>query len=195
MAQVASPRKNKSNRARPSSKRSSRAVARVPKRSEWPERSPSVPIIPANIGNVGYARVMNTMTPLQRVTLERRGVESWVLGELAGQTHLPATRLFEIVGLPKATANRKTKSKQQITGSSAYAALAMMDLLAKAEQIAANSTAPEARSFDVGAWLGRWIEVPQPALGGRRPSELLATPTGAGLVLRLLGALESGSYQ
>ncbi|MDH5540593.1 MAG: MbcA/ParS/Xre antitoxin family protein, partial [Rhizobacter sp.] len=36
---------------------------------------------------------------------------------------------------------------------------------------------------------------PQPSLGGRRPAELIDTPTGIEVVSRLLGSIESGSYQ
>jgi hypothetical protein len=71
----------------------------------------------------------------------------------------------------------------------------MDELIAKAAAIVANSTAPEAKGFDAEKWLARWIETPQPALGGRKPSELLDTPQCAEAVLRLLGAIESGAYQ
>jgi len=64
-----------------------------------------------------------------------------------------------------------------------------------AQEIAAASTHPDAAGLDVPRWLGRWIEQPQPALGGRRPAELLDTPTGAEVVTRLLGSMASGAYQ
>ena len=70
----------------------------------------------------------------------------------------------------------------------------MMRLLGLAQEIVANSTSEEAKDFDVGKWLGRWIEIPQPALGGLKPSEVLDTPTGIETVEKLLGALESGVY-
>lgn len=69
----------------------------------------------------------------------------------------------------------------------------MASHLAPAQAVAADSTAGE--QFDAGAWLGKWIELPQPALGGRRPSDVLDTSTGFQVVSRLLGSLTSGSYQ
>ena len=39
------------------------------------------------------------------------------------------------------------------------------------------------------------IERPQPALGGRKPADLIDTPTGVEVVARLLGSIESGAYQ
>lgn len=68
-------------------------------------------------------------------------------------------------------------------------------LLAIASEIVANSTSPAAADFDVDAWLSRWLETKQPALGGRTPAEMLGTPAGFDAVVRLLGAIESGAYQ
>ena len=71
----------------------------------------------------------------------------------------------------------------------------MIRLLGIAQGIADNSTAPEAKDFDPAHWLGLWIERPQPALGGRKPADLIDTPTGVEVVARLLGSIESGAYQ
>jgi len=58
----------------------------------------------------------------------------------------------------------------------------------------AESTSPGAKGFDTARWLGEWLETPQPTLGGRRPAEMLDTPTGVAIVEKTLGALASGSY-
>lgn len=49
--------------------------------------------------------------------------------------------------------------------------------------------------FDAEIWLNSWIETPQPALGGRTPSDLLESDDGLEIVRRLLGAAASGAYQ
>jgi len=49
--------------------------------------------------------------------------------------------------------------------------------------------------FDLDRWLEEWLELPQPALGGSRPIELLNSPEGLTSVRRALGALISGAYQ
>lgn len=71
---------------------------------------------------------------------------------------------------------------------------AMEKLLDLAKAIVENSTAQEA-GFDPAAWLDRWLEIPQPSLGGRKPADLIDTPIGVQVVTRLLGAIESGAYQ
>ena len=108
---------------------------------------------------------------------------------------IAAQRMFEILGVPKATAEKKIAAGDVLSGSGGRAALGMAKLLGLAKEIVENSTAPEAKDFDAAKWLGQWLERPQPSLGGRRPSELLDTPTGLGVVTRLLGAIESGAYQ
>lgn len=65
-------------------------------------------------------------------------------------------------------------------------------LLAQAREMAAESTHPDAATLDVERWLLHWITVPQPALGGRRPEEMLDTPESVEAVSRVMGAIISG---
>ena len=108
---------------------------------------------------------------------------------------LPAVRVFEILGVPKATAEKKAAKGEVVSGSGGHAAVGMAKLIAKAQEIVRNSTSPDAQGFDAARWLGQWLERPQPALGGRKPAALVSTPTGVEVALRLLGAIESGAYQ
>jgi len=71
----------------------------------------------------------------------------------------------------------------------------MSRLLFMTEAIVKDSTAHQARGFDTNAWLNRWIAIPQPALGGRPPVDLFGSKEGEASVVRILGALRSGSYQ
>jgi putative toxin-antitoxin system antitoxin component (TIGR02293 family) len=108
---------------------------------------------------------------------------------------IPMVRIMGIAGVAKATAERKMARDEPIAGACGHAALAMLRLIGIAEDIVAHSTAAEAKGFDAARWLGHWIERPQPSLGGKKPADLLDTPTGADLVARLLGSIESGAFQ
>ncbi len=134
-------------------------------------------------------------TPIEMVEVERRGIDSHFLKDVSRHMAVPAVRIFDIVGIPKATAEKKVAANEPIAGVGGQAALGLARLLAIARGIVENSTAPEAKGFDAAKWLGRWIERPQPALGGRKPADLIGTPTGLAMVARVLGAIESGSYQ
>ena len=52
---------------------------------------------------------------------------------------------------------------------------ALLDLVV---ELKSSSRAPAARALNAAAWFEEWVELPQPALGGRAPSEVLCTPTG-----------------
>jgi uncharacterized protein len=133
--------------------------------------------------------------PIRIITTERMGVAGVFVKDLAKRMEIPAQRMCAILGVPKATAEKKVSSGELLTGNGGRAALGMTRLLGIAQEIVEGSTAPEARDCDSTKWLGQWLEKPQPALGGHKPAELIDTPTGVDLVAKLLGAIESGAYQ
>lgn len=139
-----------------------------------------------------FVRGVNQAPPMQLLETERAGVDAAFLGDLAKRMDVSYSHLAETVGIPKATAARKLARNERIDGA---AAIALARLLAIANEIVEDSTAPEAKKFNTAKWLGQWIEHPQPALGGRKPAELLDTPTGVSMVTKLLGAIRSGAYQ
>ncbi|HEY2817512.1 MAG TPA: antitoxin Xre/MbcA/ParS toxin-binding domain-containing protein [Casimicrobiaceae bacterium] len=142
-----------------------------------------------------YVRQVARATPLQLVEIERQGVLGSFIKDLSKRMEIPSSRIFTILGVPKATAEKKAAAGERVEGSGGQAAIGMVRLLGIAQEIVANSTAREAKTFDATKWLGQWIERPQRALGGRKPAELMDTPTGTELVSRLLGSIESGAYQ
>jgi putative toxin-antitoxin system antitoxin component (TIGR02293 family) len=164
-----------------------------------PASAPKIPkpllVYNQNRGVNDFVHMISEATPMELVDVERRGVQGVFLKDLARSLDMTALRVFNMLGVPKATAEKKVQAGELVSGSGGQAAIGLARLIGKAQDMVANSTAPEARNFDAAKWLGRWLETPQPALGGRKPAELLDTPTGLDVVLRLLGALESGSYQ
>jgi putative toxin-antitoxin system antitoxin component (TIGR02293 family) len=142
-----------------------------------------------------YVRQIAAATPIQLVEIERAGVQGTLLKDLSKRMEIPSSRIFAMLGVPKATAEKKAAAGEMVAGRGGQAALGMVRLLGIADRIVANSTAKEARDFDSAKWLGQWIERAQPSLGGRKPADLLDTPTGVEVVARLLGSIESGAYQ
>lgn len=138
---------------------------------------------------------VSAATPMELIEAERQGVVGIFVKDLSKAMDIPAVRMFDILGVAKATAEKKVAAGEMIKGAGGHAALGLVRLLGIAKSIVLNSTAPEAKNFDSAKWLGRWIERPQPALGGRAPADLIDTPTGVEVVARLLGSIESGAYQ
>ncbi len=134
-------------------------------------------------------------TPMQLVDVERKGVDGRFLKDISRRMNVPSARVFTMLGVPRATAEKKAASGEIVSGSGGQAAIALAKLLGTAQAMVENSTATQARDFDSATWLGKWLEQPQPSLGGRKPADLIDTPTGVEVVSRLLGSIESGAYQ
>lgn len=152
--------------------------------------APAAYAVPAFVDEIARASTRRL------IELEREGVPVSLLKEFSARLGMPAERIYSMLGVSKSTAALKARSARPIIeGSGAYATIALGRLLATAQGIVADAETAEARDFDTAEWLGRWLETPQPALGGARPAELIGTPTGAEAVSRVLGALVSGAYQ
>ena len=148
-----------------------------------------------NKGVDAYVRAVVGATPMEIIAIERQGVPGRFIEDLSKQMALPTSRMFSILGVSKAKVKKKVAAGENIDGCAGQSALRMIKLLGIAQDLVNNSTALEAKNFDSTQWLGQWIERPQPALGGRKPADLIDTPTGVEIVARLLGSIESGTYQ
>ena len=102
-----------------------------------------------------YIRRVAHATPLQLVEIERQGVLGSFIKDLSKRMEIPSSRIFTILGVPKATAEKKAAAGERVEGSGGQAAIGMVRLVGIAQQIVANSTAREARTFDATKWLGQ----------------------------------------
>jgi putative toxin-antitoxin system antitoxin component (TIGR02293 family) len=177
-----------------SSRRTTRLVAREPALTVERGLGKAVVFRPGK-GIDDFVGRVSAATPMELVETERQGVLGVFIKELSKAMDIPAVRMFDILGVPKATAEKKAAAGELIRGNGGRAALGMARLLGTAKSIVGNSKSPQARDFDSAKWLGQWIERPQPALGGRKPADLIDTATGVEIVARLLGSIESGAYQ
>lgn len=168
-------------------------------RRKVPTAEPTKATAAEPVGSYGeldrFVGAVARATPYQLVEFERHGVGGRLLKDFSRRLDIPQMRIFEMIGVPKATAEKKVASDGQLSGSGGQSAVGLARLLAKAQDMVSRSTAREARDFDAAKWLGHWLQLPQPALGGRKPCDLLDTPSGLAVVLKLLGSLESGAYQ
>ena len=142
-----------------------------------------------------YVQAVRKATPDELVLLERQGVQGTFIKDLSKSLDLASTRLYSILGVPKATLEKKAATGALVTGCGGQSAIGMIKLLGIAQDLVDNSTASGAIGFDAAKWLGKWIETPQPALDGRKPADYIDTPTGVSIVARVLGSIQSGAYQ
>jgi len=122
--------------------------------------TPSVLVYRSADGVDAYVRAVSSATPMEIVEIERLGVQGSFIKDLSKRMDVATSRIFTILGVPKATAEKKAAAGERVTGRGGQAAVGMIRLLGIAQGIADNSTAQEARGFDAAQWLGQWIERP-----------------------------------
>jgi uncharacterized protein (DUF2384 family) len=70
--------------------------------------------------------------------------------------------------------------------------IGLSKLIGQVPAMVAESGDPE--GFDAAKWFAAWIAEPAPALGGRKPEELLETADGREAVSKLLAQMQSGAF-
>ncbi|MGE0315846.1 MAG: antitoxin Xre/MbcA/ParS toxin-binding domain-containing protein [Lautropia sp.] len=142
---------------------------------------------------------MNTDTlsyPVDQIAAERSGLTAAGVKALASELRWPEALMLKAIGLPTSSWTRKKGRDSRVDGAPGFAALTLQGLLERAREVVEATVAPDdAADFDVGQWLGEWLQTPMAALQGKRPVDMLDVPAGQAVVFRLLGSLESGAYQ
>lgn len=130
--------------------------------------------------------------PMDRVTLVKAGVPAADFVVLASNMNMAKERLASTLGLARATVDRKIRDNKMLSPDESSRVLGMASLVGQVQSLVAESGQPQ--DFDAGEWVSNWLEQPVPALGGRRPAELMDTPEGQGIVSRLVAQMQSGAY-
>jgi putative toxin-antitoxin system antitoxin component (TIGR02293 family) len=131
-------------------------------------------------------------SPLDRIALIRQGLPAaeakFILDDLAiGQeTGLRA------LNLSVATVNKKAKHGERLSMDESERVIGLARLVGQVEAMIADSG--DGSDFDAHAWIGGWLTEPLPALGHRRPADLIDTMEGQALVSTALAQIESGAY-
>lgn len=100
--------------------------------------------------------------------------------------------MYAALGLAPSTMKRKLSRHQPLSPDESERALGVARLIGQVESMLEQSSS--AGNFDAAAWLGRWLERPNPALNGARPVDYLDTADGRQMVADLLARMQSGAY-
>ena len=130
--------------------------------------------------------------PMELVTLVKRGVTAESVQALAKLMSISKERLADTLGLASATVNRKSRDQKPLSSDESSRVIGMARLVGQVQAMVEESGDPE--GFDAATWVAEWLEQPLPALGGRRPAELMDTPEGQNLVSNLVARLQTGAY-
>ena len=130
--------------------------------------------------------------PMDRVELVKTGVPAAGFVALASDLGMAKERLAVTLGLARATVDRKIRDNKVLSPDESSRVLGMASLVGQVQSLVAESG--QVQGFDAGAWVSHWLEQAVPALGGRRPAELMDTSEGQAIVSRLVAQLQSGAY-
>ncbi|MFM9099959.1 MAG: MbcA/ParS/Xre antitoxin family protein [Cyanobium sp.] len=94
--------------------------------------------------------------------------------------------------LTDATAEPLTADAAAVAAGVPEAMAARDRLIQQVELLLRESGTTE--PFDAPAWVDRWLQRPNHALGGAAPELYLHTPEGEAVLAGLIGAMAAGSY-
>ena len=129
---------------------------------------------------------------IERVAMVKEGVPARLLDLICEDMAVPKDKLYATIGLARATINRKLREQQMLNQDESERVLGIARLVGQVSAMVRESGRPE--GFDAARWVADWLDEPQPALGGRRPAELMDTADGRTIVSDLIARMRSGAY-
>jgi len=129
---------------------------------------------------------------LERVELVKQGVPAGLLVLISEDMAIPKDKLYITIGLARATVNRKLREQQVLSQDESERVLGIARLVGQVHTLVEESGSLE--GFNAAKWVAAWLDQPQPALGGKRPAELMDTADGRSIVSDLVARMQSGAY-
>jgi putative toxin-antitoxin system antitoxin component (TIGR02293 family) len=130
--------------------------------------------------------------PLDRIALIRQGLPATEAKTILDDLSLGQDMGLRALGLSVATVNKKAKTGDRLSIDESERVIGFARLVGQVEAMVAESG--DGTSFDSRLWLGRWLTEPLPALGHRRPADLVDTMAGQALVSAALTQMQSSAY-
>lgn len=130
--------------------------------------------------------------PLDRIAIIKGRVPASYVIALTRSMQIPKERLYSTLNLARATIDRKIQKRQRLSQEESERILAVVQLIGQVDSMVQESGDPT--GFDAAKWMAGWLQHPHPALGGRRPGELLDTADGRNLVAQLLAQQQASTY-
>lgn len=138
------------------------------------------------------ARAYFRASALERIRIIKQRVPAKYIQILTAGMKMPKETLYGSLNLARATIDRKVLKKELLNQDESERVLGMTRLVGQADSMVRDSGTVE--KFSAAEWVATWLQRPHPALGGRRPGELMDTADGRDLVTDLLARQQSGAY-
>jgi len=153
---------------------------------------PAPPELSVNNYVAVYEASLSTQGAMSVIRAIREGVPASDLTRLAESMGTTKEQLIKTLDLPRATVDRKARAHQNLSSEQSERVLGMARLVGQVQALVESSGDP--RGFSAAQWVAQWREQPSPALGGRRPAELMDTLAGQRIVSDLVARMQSGAY-
>lgn len=153
---------------------------------------PAPPELSVNNYVAVYEASLSTQGAMSVIRAIREGVPASDLTRLAESMGTTKEQLIKTLDLPRATVDRKARAHQNLSSEQSERVLGMARLVGQVQALVESSGDP--RGFSAAQWVAQWLERPSPALGGRRPAELMDTLAGQRIVSDLVARMQSGAY-
>lgn len=130
------------------------------------------------------------LAPHDRIVALRAGVPARHIDALAARMKISKEKLIDTLRLSRA--DRKPSSEQMLSQDESERVLGMEYLIGQVHTMIEESGDPE--GFDAAQWLGQWMFMHVPALGGKTPASFMDSIEGQKLISNLLAMTQSGVY-
>jgi uncharacterized protein (DUF2384 family) len=102
--------------------------------------------------------------------------------------------LLAFLGISRSREYRRVRAVLPLSPDESERVLGIETLICEVEAMVEESTSVDPTDFDARRWLGHWLRLRMPALGGASPASYLDTAERQKAVLRILSMVRSGSY-
>ena len=121
------------------------------------------------------------------------GVPTSMVDVIAGATGEPAARVMELSGVSPTTYRRKDEANEPLPEAAGHRVMGLLRIAATLKRLLDESGDPEqVASFDLEAWLARWMREPLPEFAGKTPGEMLRNPEGQRAIEQVLESMRGG---
>jgi putative toxin-antitoxin system antitoxin component (TIGR02293 family) len=138
------------------------------------------------------ARTYFRASPLERIRIIKQRVPAQYVLTITLSMKMAKETLYGTLNLARATIDRKVQKKELLNQDESERVLALTRLVGQADNIVRSSGTTA--GFSAAEWVAAWLQRPHPALGGKRPGELMDTADGRDLVADLMARQQSGVY-
>jgi putative toxin-antitoxin system antitoxin component (TIGR02293 family) len=129
---------------------------------------------------------------MERVLLVKSGIPASYVDTLATAMGLAKDKFYQTTGLVRPTVDRKIREDRRLSQDESERVIGIGRLIGQVQNVVNESGAT--RGFDAAKWTASWLAQPLPALGAKRPADLMDTAEGRQLVSKLLSQQQSGAY-